>query len=100
MSKPDIDHVARMIETGKHMIPDHMWGAVERYFIFGFQPGSFLTAVLSNDLREAFARADDENAALMHSWVKFLYNYAPSGSWGSPEKFSAWLDRFNEKEEA
>lgn len=97
---PDAQHTARMIETGRHMIPAHMWGAIERYMLHGIPPGSFLTAVLSNDLREAFARADDENAACMKQWVQFLYAYAPSGSWGSPERFRSWLSKFEEKENA
>lgn len=88
------------IGEGAHLIPPYMVDAVKRYIINGIQPGSFLTAVLSNDLREAFARADDENAAHMHNWVKFFYNYAPSGCWGSPEKVQAWMARAQQEQAA
>jgi hypothetical protein len=54
-------------------------------------PGHFLQAVLENNLREAFARADDSNAAAMRAIVGFLYNEVPSFVWGSPEKVSSWL---------
>ena len=37
------------------LIPQHMRGGIERYVMNGVPPGSFLTAVLSNDLKEAFA---------------------------------------------
>jgi hypothetical protein len=85
------------IEEGAHLIPGHMVGAVRRYIMQGIPPGSFLTAVLCNDLREAFSRADDDNSAAMRGWVQFLYNYAPSGCWGSPDRYAAWLAKFREQ---
>lgn len=89
----DQEYIVSRIEAGAHLIPHHMVGAIKRYLLQGIPPGSFLTAVLCNDLREAFARADDENSACMHGWVKFLYNYAPTGSWGSPDAFREWSAR-------
>ena len=75
------------------LIPGHMRGAVQRYVMHGMQPGSFLTAVLTNDLSEAFSRADDDNAAAMQGWVRFLYNYVPSNCKGSAELVNAWIER-------
>lgn len=75
------------------LIPRHMRGAVERYIMHGIPPGSFLTAVLSNDLKEAYGRADDENSAAMRGWVQFIYGYTPSPSQGSPEAVRAWIER-------
>lgn len=86
------------VDEGAHLIPAYMVGAVKRYILQGIPPGSFLTAVISNDLREAFARADDDNATAMQGWVRFFYNYAPSGCWGSPERYSNWLAKFREQE--
>ena len=83
--------IMEMIERGRHLVPPHMWGGVERYFVNRIPGGSFMTALLSNDLMEAFGRADDENSANMRRWVQFLYNYAPRGSYGSPEAVRAWL---------
>ena len=42
-------------------IPEHMWGAIVRYYENGIPPGGFLEAVINNDLREACARADEIN---------------------------------------
>lgn len=89
VAKPD--PIASMIEGGRHLVPPHMWGAVERYFVQRIPPGNFLTALLCNDLMAAFGRADDINAANMRQWCQFLYNYAPAGSYGSPERVAAWL---------
>lgn len=75
------------------LVPDYMQGAVVRYVMHGIAPGNFLTAVLCNDLKEAFARADDDNIYAMKGWVQFMYNYMPSNSHGSPELFRDWINR-------
>jgi hypothetical protein len=67
-----------------------MQGGLRRYIEHGISPGSFLTAVLSNDLRGAFECADDENRQIIEWYVRFLYNYAPSGCWGSRARFDVW----------
>ena len=69
----------------------YMLGGVQRYFENRIPPGDFLTAVICNDLKEAFIRADDDNTLAMHAWVSWFYNEAPAGSWGSPEAFKNWL---------
>jgi len=74
-----------------NLIPQRMRGALHRYLAHGIAPGHFLSAVLSNDLREAVARADEENMRILHSYIRFLYNYAPLGSWGSQQCFENWL---------
>lgn len=61
-----------------------------RYFEYGVIPGHFLTKLLSNDLRGAVEYADDENVRLLPEWVRWLYNEAPAGSWGSQAKVLAW----------
>lgn len=72
-------------------VPAHMRGGVTRYIERGVLPGHFLEAVFSNDLMEAFKRADEENGRVMREYARFLYNYCPAGSFGSTDKFKAWL---------
>ena len=72
-------------------IPTLAAEGLARYLDHHIRPGGFLCAVLSNDLAEALGRADDENAECLQAIVAYLYNEAPSPSWGSPEKFKAWL---------
>lgn len=69
----------------------HMADGMRRYFEKGIPPGSFGTALLCNDLRGVFQRADAENAECIRQWVMWLYANAPNGSWGSPQAFNAWL---------
>lgn len=52
--------------------------------------GGFLEAVLSNDLRGAFSRADSENQRAMFAIVAYLYNECPGACWGSPERYRTW----------
>lgn len=71
--------------------------------------GGFLEAVLCNDLRGAFARADYDNRDAMFAIVGYLYNECPGGCWGSPERYRTWPEereklqaltaRLNRKEE-
>jgi hypothetical protein len=71
-------------------IPYHMHDGLTHYILTGRRPGSFLEAVISNDLREAVSRADSPNQQALAKYIIFLYNYAPIGSWGSPEAFERW----------
>jgi len=72
------------------LIPEHTRGSVERYIEHGIHPGSFLTAVICNDLRGAMDHADDTNRARLSDIVSFFYYYAPNACWGSPAKMQAW----------
>lgn len=95
-SDADLQLITDRLNDGQHLVPPHMWGGVERYFLQGLMPGDFLTALLSNDLMGAFSRADDLNANNMRRWAMFLYNYAPGGSYGSPDHVARWVARFKD----
>jgi hypothetical protein len=56
-------------------------------------PGGFLAAVLSNDLRGSFGRADEYSNANMFQIVKWCYNNLPIGVWGSKEIVEEHLKR-------
>ena len=72
---------------------DYMVDGMRRYVEHGVPPGHFLTALLSNDLKESFNRADDANTAAMRQWVIFLRWELPVGCQGSPAKVRAWIDQ-------
>lgn len=67
---------------------------MDRWIQHGIQPGGFLSAVIANNLREAFVKADDENIRAMASIVNWFYNEMPAPAWGWPEKAKAWAKRF------
>lgn len=64
--------------------------ALTLYKLHGTRPGGFLEAVLSNDLFDAYGRADNFSKADMDLIVKFVYNQLPGDCWGSREKVKQW----------
>lgn len=66
---------------------------LHHYMLFGVMPGSFLQALLSNDLKGTFFRADSDNVRIVDKYLMLLYNHAPGGSWGSEKNFTAWVNR-------
>lgn len=79
-------------------IRDDLYGALERYLNNGIMPGSFLTAVLENNLCEAFGRADICNEHNMKNIVGYVYNHLPSNAWGSKERVTTYLENLRSKE--
>ena len=73
-------------------IPAYMLDALERYIHQGQPPGDFLSAVISNDLTKAVARADDHNQVNLPAYIAYLHNEAPGVCWGSPEKMKTWIE--------
>lgn len=71
----------------------HNLDGLKRYVEEGIPVGGFLSAVISNDLREACGRADDYNLRVIPIYVAWLYNEAPGGCWGSKENMDAWIER-------
>lgn len=74
-------------------LPEHMLDGVADYLLFGLEPGGFLRALFSNDLKDSFGRADEINVAAMRAWVLFIYNEMPSLAQGSRERVQAWVAR-------
>lgn len=73
-------------------LPVHMQSGTRDYIEHGYEPGGFLTAVICNDLFAAVGRADLVNQKAIVDWVKFFYNKAPAGCWGSRESMEAWME--------
>lgn len=74
-------------------IPIRMELPILNYIHRRIGPGSFLEAVITNDLRNACRCADDENLKNLPAYIAYFRNEAPSQCWGSIEKMRAWLKR-------
>jgi hypothetical protein len=61
-----------------------------RYLRDGIDPGSFLYAVLTNNLADAVGRADKENLPALKTIVMFLRNRVPSLCHGSVSDYRRW----------
>ena len=71
---------------------EHLEGPLTRYLEHGLQPGSFLTAVLENNLVEAVGKADAVNKLYLTDIVMFIHNRIPSGSWGHKGVVEEWQE--------
>lgn len=80
-------------------IPDYMMPGLTRYVEQGIEPGSFLYAVLCNDLKDACGRADENNLANLPAYAAWIYNEAPAQCHGSPERVQAWIESFEQARE-
>ncbi len=72
-------------------IPGYMHGPITRFYEDHLPPGSFLTAVIDNDLKEACGRADDTNRHRLFDYMMWFYNHAPAGTWGRQGATHDWL---------
>lgn len=74
-----------------YSIPPHTREALTNYIVNGWEPGSFLTAVLTNDLFGAVGRADYENRLALMEICRWIYCEAPSNCWGDREVMQNYL---------
>ena len=72
--------------------PNDLGPSLQRYIEHRIPFGSFMMAVVCNDLQEACACADDRNRHLLWEIVRWLYKEAPDNCWGSKEKVREWLN--------
>lgn len=72
-------------------IPERIHECIIRYIEYGIIPGSFLQAIICNNLRETYAQCDNENERHIKDYVKWFYIYAPSPCWGTKEKMDLWV---------
>lgn len=73
-------------------VTDEWQGVLYNYIIHGLHPGSFFTAVLSNDLMWAA-----QSSHIFNDWnsiralCTWLLHEAPIGSWGDEDAVIKWI---------
>ena len=74
-------------------VPEHTRQSIMDYLNRDYapSPGTFLRAVLTNNLRDAVILADDRNRRKLPEIVMSFYQYAPAGVWGSDERVKEFL---------
>ncbi len=80
------------------VIPVRMQEAMTRYVQDGITPGSFLCAVIDNDLRGAIFQADDTHTLLVPLFVNWFYSEAPANCCGSRAARLEWVKSHQDKE--
>lgn len=74
-------------------IPEHTKESLMNYFNNCYDPGSFVKAVLVNDLYAAASRSDHINRPEIANIAMWVINNAPYGSYGDHETVKEWLNR-------
>ena len=70
--------------------PVHILDSINRFVEHGLEPGSFVKAVLSNDLVGAFNAADTASLRGLQDILRYCRWKIPGTCWGSPEKVKNW----------
>lgn len=75
----------------KSLIPRHLQAALDRYVIEHIPTGSFLEAVLTNDLKGAIQNASDDSLDALPAIVAYVHNNTPHDCKGSREAYERWI---------
>ncbi len=84
----------RLLSTfALHGVPKEYADPLMNYLVHGFQPGSFLAAVLTNDFMGAIMRSHPANTVgALKKTVAWLNDTIEHGvAWGTPEAVQHWL---------
>ncbi len=71
--------------------PASILAAIDRFVEHRIAPGSFVTAVLSNDLAGAFRTADEDSLRGLRDIMWHIHWEIPGGCHGSKSKVENWL---------
>ncbi len=74
------------------VIPKNIQEGIDFFVLHGGDShlGSFVRAVLENNLREAFGQADLTSREYLFEIMQYCYNEIPTTCWGSKENVEAW----------
>jgi hypothetical protein len=78
-------------------VPEHLLKGLIAWGNKHHPVGDFLTAVLSNNLWDAVARADDDSMKSLKYIVMFIHNELPSKCHGSKELVADWIKAMNKE---
>jgi len=72
-------------------LPDRLRHGMQRYVDHGIEPGSFLMAVLENDLIGAVNKADPDNFKDLKTIVNWFHWELPARCWGTKDVVENWI---------
>jgi hypothetical protein len=74
-------------------LPQGLQNGMVMWIEHGVYPGSFLTAVLANNLTEAVFCADQFNYPRLREIVSWIHEHAPVLCYGDPDRMFLWAQR-------
>lgn len=91
---PDIGKALALPEYAD--IPGTVLKSLYLYVEYGRKPGDFLTAVLSNQLFQAFQKADSASKAGLDSLIHFIWKHVPVKCYGDARAVERWISECQE----
>lgn len=93
MSTTEFDTYTKLrgLDFEGYGVPIHTEGALERYFFYRLDPGSFVTAMLIGDLERARYRADTINKIAIPEIDRFIREQIPEEARGSIKAVNDWI---------
>lgn len=88
------DRLASVPAELRDVIPADLYADLTAYLLKGVVPGTFLLAVLRNDLAEAVLSSNAERRACLPLLIRLLFNHFPPACCGSAVKVERWLALF------
>jgi hypothetical protein len=82
--------------TEVNLIPEKIMRALVRHTVLGEATGSFVFAVLRNDLKDTFRMGSEEALEALPQILAWLYWHAPSESYGSAQAVAEWRLKMKE----
>ena len=84
----------RLILTAtRWTVPKEYFDPLFNYLVYGFEPGSFWTAVLANDFARAVQHSHPSNdIPALKNVVGWMSNSFPWESYGDYDKIRSWID--------
>jgi len=84
------------IEEARMQFPaigENLLGGLYRYSEDKIPTGSFMRAVLTNDLFGALGKYSGNSFDELNQLFTLMYNYMPSNQYGSKDKVNGWLGK-------
>lgn len=79
-------------------VPLEVQEALWNYFMYGYEPGGFTTAVLRNDFASAITRAHPSlTSENLRDIARWFFNVRLPDAFGTQEKIDAWRSLTNEQ---
>jgi hypothetical protein len=82
-----------MITANRWTVPRDYFDPLYNYLVYGFEPGSFWSAVLANDFGRAIQHSHPSNTIeALKNVVGWMNNSFPWESYGDYDRIRAWID--------
>lgn len=80
------------MQYSRQEVPEHTVQSIDNYLVHGYQPGSFVKAMLAGDMFRAIGCADTTNRNAIWAIGYSIMHVLPQSSWGSYEAVDDWCN--------